>query len=551
MARKFLTPIELPGDPTLAGHAATKGYVDAVAIAGSLPPNTILASAYGVVGDASTNNLTALNAAIAAVPTDGGTVLLPAGEIRYTGVLNLRSKLTLAGVGDPSSTLTGGTTLRQMSTTANGMAGVDITSLTLRDFTLQGPVTGSGKGIVMTRTAADATIGLHWERVTVRDFGSHGIELSNPIVSLFNAVTSRANGAHGWYVHGVAAGTAGTSCSFNACYANGNGRNGYLIEQMVYCSFNACAADSNGIGYEVTGNGAQSINFSGCGAESSEDKSVTGFTGIGFKVSGGASAIGIINCWVFNGADRAVWVTGGAYAVTILGLAENSPTVTVLNSIMVDTGCSATVFDCSTVSALALSPTSNILNDGGGGMVVGGYGWFVGEVSTESATPSADTSLTNRGWVNAQLALQIPLAQKGVANGVAPLTATGIISSLYMPLIPTGHSISTAVSGNFTRDANLGFNVRTIQATGNVTVLAPTNGVSGQVMRLRIVASGASRTVSFDTGLHISTGITRGPYTVPSGEALICTLELVEANVASPAFSVNFWAITAVTVTAP
>ena len=59
MARQFLTPIALPGDPTAPLQATTKQYVDARSVVTSV-------ATYGATGNGTTDDTTAIQAAIAA-----------------------------------------------------------------------------------------------------------------------------------------------------------------------------------------------------------------------------------------------------------------------------------------------------------------------------------------------------------------------------------------------------------------------------------------------------------------------------------------------------
>ncbi|RNL73903.1 hypothetical protein EBF04_29655 [Streptomyces sp. I6] len=152
---------------------------------------------YGATGNGSTDDTTAIQTAINAVPASGGTVVFPAGTYKISSALVVRSNLILQGVSDGSAVIS------QSSTTANGLSGSDITRLTIQDLRIQGPASGSGKGIVLTRTSNPATVSLAFARLTVRHFGGTGIDLSNPIVSTFDSVTSANNGNHGWDIRGV------------------------------------------------------------------------------------------------------------------------------------------------------------------------------------------------------------------------------------------------------------------------------------------------------------------------------------------------------------
>lgn len=83
-----------------------------------------------------------------------------------------------------------------------------------------------------------------------------------------------------------------------------------------------------------------------------------------------------------------------------------------------------------------------------------------------------------------------------------------------------------------------------ITATGAITSLAVSGigALDGQVLQLIILASAADRAVTFASSLRTTTGISRGPHTVPSGQILRAAVEYSTLTSA--------WAILAVTVTA-
>lgn len=81
-------------------------------------------------------------------------------------------------------------------------------------------------------------------------------------------------------------------------------------------------------------------------------------------------------------------------------------------------------------------------------------------------------------------------------------------------------------------------------ATGDITSFAVSTigALDGQVLQLIVLASAASRNVTFASSLRTTTGVSRGPYTVPSGQILRAAVEYSALTSA--------WAILAATVTA-
>jgi hypothetical protein len=106
---------------------------------------------------------------------------------------------------------------------------------------------------------------------------------------------------------------------------------------------------------------------------------------------------------------------------------------------------------------------------------------------------------------------------------------------------------SSGTAGSLTPAADDGSTVRTFTitgATGSSTIQPPTGTPAApQVIRVRVYASGATQSVSISTSIRTSSGLTRGPHSVPNGQMFICALEHMGA-------SANAWVLTAYTVTA-
>mgnify|MGYP006188521723 CR=1 FL=1 len=83
-----------------------------------------------------------------------------------------------------------------------------------------------------------------------------------------------------------------------------------------------------------------------------------------------------------------------------------------------------------------------------------------------------------------------------------------------------------------------------ITATGNITTLAvsTTGAVNRQALEIAVLGSGGARTVTFATAIRTSTGITRGPHTIASGEVGIFLVRYYSL--------VSAWVLVAATVSA-
>lgn len=318
---------------------------------------------HGAVGDGSTDDRAAIQAAI----DTGRPVYIPAKVFLIGAALVLHSGTRIFG--DRSASFGGDTqsTIKQVTPSAHGITGVDITEFQMEDVLLVGPGSGTGDGVHLTRSANPATRYVSMSRVYVQDFGQDGISVSNAIVSVFDRVVAEGNGRHGFNFYGVYKGSAGTSCALNGCFANGNGATGFTLNSMVYVGLNGCAAEHQAIDYDIIS--CQGISFTGCGSEQNQ--------GISWKISDGSLGIGLYSCWSYMSAGIGVLVTDNSRAAVIAGFVENSPVAGATASIKVDDGCRATVITGNLITPTAYAAwTTAILDDGGGAITTYGDASF-------------------------------------------------------------------------------------------------------------------------------------------------------------------------------
>lgn len=139
--------------------------------------------------------------------------------------------------------------------------------------------------------------------------------------------------------------------------------------------------------------------------------------------------------------------------------------------------------------------------------------------------------------------LKVASTSVGAASGVASLDSATKLPVAQMPVVLS--AIRTITYGaTITPDAAGAGNLLECTATGNLIVAAPTNPVNGQQLRLCVLASGATRTVTFDSAIRVSTGLTAGPYSVAQNQVLLCVLTYSSLRT-TPA-----WILTACTVSA-
>lgn len=141
-----------------------------------------------------------------------------------------------------------------------------------------------------------------------------------------------------------------------------------------------------------------------------------------------------------------------------------------------------------------------------------------------------------------------PAGSNASATTDASALTSGLLPADRLPAASSPIRFGT-VAASLTSDAARaqGGNIANITATGNITINAPTNPTDGQIMRYRVVASGAQRTVTF-AGIVASTGLTLGPFTVLRGAVLIAALEYVSIRQTSAGVAAPSWVLTAATV---
>lgn len=294
--------------------------------------STTLGVLTSAVGNDSTNDTTALQDDLNAVPAGGTLHLAPNKTYRITAALSWPSGVSID---------MHGSSIHQASVNADALVCTDGTNVTLRNGNIKGLTSGSpsgtGRGVVIAKSTGPNVSRITIENMLITSFGGNNVELGNPIITDLSNVDSQFSGAHGFSIHGVNGGASGTSVTLTSCYALGNVKAGYYVDTMTYCTFDACAADSNGIGYEcVQCNG---IAFVGCGAESQADHSgtVAGYAGYSWKLNAG-NGYTLTSCFTYDQRARSVWVTGSARAVSLSGFVENTPNAAATNCLVVDFG---------------------------------------------------------------------------------------------------------------------------------------------------------------------------------------------------------------------
>jgi hypothetical protein len=291
-----------------------------------LPVLTGLSSAAAAAGN---------NAAIMQRELNTGGFTLPAGVWPCSKTLIPPIACAIEGAGSYRSVI------QQVTPGQAGLTLVDGQRLTLSGVGFTGPGTTGpvAAGISMTRAVAANTPLLFFEDVVVQQFSGNGIDgpEANVIVSTFNRVVCESLGGFGFSLTGVPGGAAGTSVSFNSCYAVACGKAGYSLMKMCYSSLNACACDSSGAGYVFQD--CQGVALTACGAESLAATGTDMYSdGTNFRVDG-CDGVDFGNaCWTYGNSHYVLHVSGGSVNVKADRIGENSPAAVALGYALVDSG---------------------------------------------------------------------------------------------------------------------------------------------------------------------------------------------------------------------
>ncbi|MFE9865860.1 glycosyl hydrolase family 28-related protein [Streptomyces sp. NPDC005506] len=303
---------------------------------------------YGAVGNGVADDTEAIQDAINdANSAGGGVVYIPRGTYKLTSALVLKSHVQIRGDGINA------TVLQQTSSSSHGISGSNLELVSIEDLLVDGPGSGTGRGIYLGGTVVIYSFYVTMRNVMVRQFGDTGIFIDDPVTTDLYNVTSKENGGQGFFITCSDGGTAGTSTSLVSCYAHNNVGNGFRLWNMVYSTFTGCAADHNVNGYKIES--CESVTLTGCGAEQN--------TGDSIQVSDG-NCISVFGGWLNESGTNAVHIQDGAQMVLLMGIKEFS-SVAAPTFIKVDTGCTAVVAACKSDSrASNFAPgTTTVLSD--------------------------------------------------------------------------------------------------------------------------------------------------------------------------------------------
>ncbi|WP_326755089.1 right-handed parallel beta-helix repeat-containing protein [Streptomyces hirsutus] len=375
-----------------------------------VPLTWLNAKTYGAVGNGVADDTAAIQEAIDdANAAGGGVVYIPRGTYRLTSALSMKSHVQLKGDGINA------TVLQQASSSSHGISGSNLELISIEDLLIDGPGSGTGRGIHLGGTTIIYSFYVTMRNVMVRQFGNTGIFIDDPVTTDLYNVTSKENGAEGFYITCSDTGTVGTSTSLVTCYAHNNVGNGFRLYNMVYSTFTGCAADHNVNGYKLES--CEVVTLTGCGAEEN--------TGDSIQISDGNN-LSVFGAWLSESGTNGVHVTGGAQGVTLKGVKEFTSSTT-STFIKVDSGCTVTVENCKsdTRPNSFAAGTTTVLSDDALNMKVAG-GLTVAGVEISNVQPG---DMGYKAWV----------CDPGTVNGGGTaLTTETFISRSLMPVTASG-----------------------------------------------------------------------------------------------------------------
>jgi hypothetical protein len=425
-------------------------------------PQVYNVRAYGAKGDGTTDDTTAIRAALTAAAS-GGTVMFPPGNYKITDYLTPPVNSKIVGSGD------GATIITQTGSNKNIFQATDPYNISISSLKMVGIGTGTGKGINFALSVNTNMMLITLDQITVDDVGSDGVYLENPIVSTFNRVNTHSCGGYGINLVGVGTGVIGTSCTLTSCYADTNaGAAGFRLSHMNYTSLVSCASDSNAIGYLI--DTCQGVSLSGCGAESCTTNGIK--INAGFGITADA-------CWFYDDGGVAVYVTGSAASIILQNMIENSPHAGATNFIKVDAGSFATIIGFSNTTANSfLGDVTTIQDDGGGNITTPGTLALIADAQITFGA-AADTNLYR-------------LAANSLGTDDA-FTAFGALNAQnLLTLAQSSTQVSLSSSGTIAT-ANLG--VSRVTTSGAVTgVILASGTVAGQIV---IVVNASANSITF------------------------------------------------------
>lgn len=149
---------------------------------------------FNAAGNGVTDDTAAVQAALTAAQTSGGTLLFPAGTYLISSALTCTGTVNLEGLGP------GVSVIHQSNTAANAItynSAANLVGLTISGLSFTGPSSGSGIGIFLeANSGASSVSGPVISNVAVSGFGSHGISVVNSVSGVYGAIVGSSLGGN-------------------------------------------------------------------------------------------------------------------------------------------------------------------------------------------------------------------------------------------------------------------------------------------------------------------------------------------------------------------
>lgn len=306
---------------------------------------------HGAVGNGATDDTTAVQATINLAGASGGIAFFPTGTYNISASLTLSSNVIIAGSNS------GTTLIKQNSTSSDAFVLNDAISIRFQNLRIQGPGSGSGRGIRFTTISNPTTSFMSMQDVVVSAFGGDGISISLPLTCDFNRVAVSNCGGYGMNFIGVNFPTT-AGISISSSYLSGCTTGGLRMFRATNSHIRGTTAVACGIGYLI--DSCDGIVLDGSGAQGCT-------TGVKFN---GGSSNSVYNHFNYDNKGIAIQATSTALGVGIYQAVELTPNVLATRFIQVDAGSYATIIGAKNVTANLFTGTTHILDDGALGNIV-------------------------------------------------------------------------------------------------------------------------------------------------------------------------------------
>jgi len=222
--------------------------------------NTINVKYYGATGDGTTDDTTAINAAIAAITSTYATLYFPSGTYVVSSTLTLASSVRVVGDGQAS------TTVYLKSSSNCDVFHVTASNVSFENLTINGNLagnTGNLCGIIYTTTLSNLTL----KAVTVLNCAATGVQMTSSSNVLVDGCTMKGSGGQQFtYLFSVVvssnvtlvnsifnatASTSSVTVFFESVAASGSVSN-ILIDNCIISFPQSTPAESDGIVLDST-----------------------------------------------------------------------------------------------------------------------------------------------------------------------------------------------------------------------------------------------------------------------------------------------------------